>query len=106
MIKLLVHHVIFEACIEQFFDKLIANFGYLNCNIKIHSVGDHLKIRVSGLTYDIILTKCIIQSKDGDKMVIRSEDNPRHVWLTIEHGKIINITGDEKVITDTFMGDI
>jgi len=103
MIRLLIQHAIFEVCIEQLFDKLMANFGWLNWSVKIQSVGDHLKIRVSGLKYDVVLTKCVVQSKDGDKMIIRSEDNPRHIWITIEQGKIVNIAGDEKVIIDTFM---
>ena len=103
MIRLLVQHVIFEVCLEQFFDKLMENFGWLNWSIKIQSVGDHIKIRVSGLKYDVILTKCIVESKDGNKMVVRSEDSPRHIWIDIENGRITNISGDEKAILETFM---
>lgn len=103
MIKLLFKHFIFEACIEQLFDGLNRNFGWLNWNIKIQSVGDCVKLRVSGLNYDVFLTKCVVESKDNDKMVIRSEDHPRHFWIDVEYGRITNIRGDEKVILDTFM---
>ena len=103
MIRVLFQHFIFEVCLEQFFDRLNRNFGWLNWKIKVHAVGDSIKIRVSGLNYDVVLTKCIVESKDGNKMVIRSEDSPRHIWIDIEDGKITNISGDENAIIDTFM---
>lgn len=103
MIKVLFQHVVFEACLDQFFDNLIKNFGWLNWDIKIYSVGDCVKIRVSGLNYDIMLKKCVIESKEGTKMVVRSEDHPRKVWIEVEDGRISNIRGDEKAIMDIFM---
>ena len=103
MIRLLLQHVIFEACIDQFFQRLTLNFGWLNWDVKIQSVGDWIKIRVSGLNYDVILTKCIVESKEGNKMILRSEDSLTHIWIEVEYGRITNISGDEQTIIDTFM---
>ena len=103
MIRILLQYVVFEVCLERFFDTLTKNFGWLNLDVKIYAVGDYIKIRVSGLNYDVILKKCIVESKEGNKMRVRCEDNPRFIWIDIEHGKITNIAGDENVIFDTFM---
>lgn len=105
MIRLLLQHVIFEACIEQVFDGLNRNFGWLNWNIKIQSVGDCVRLRVSGLKHEVILSKCVVESKVDNTMVIRSEDHPRHIWIDVNDGKITNIRGDEKAIADIFMPD-
>lgn len=105
MIKILIQHIVFEACLENFFDILNKNFGWLNLNIKIYDIGDCIKIRVSGMKYDIVLKKCIVQSKVGDTMRVRCEDNPRFIWIDVEHGKITNISGDESTIHEIFMLD-
>jgi len=103
MITLLLRHVIFEACIEEFFDKLNKNFGWLNWSVKIQSVGDSVKIRITGAKREVILTRCIVESKDDTTIILRSEDYPHHIWITVENGKIIDLKGDEKTMLDIFM---
>lgn len=106
MIKLLLQHVIFEVCLYQLFNRLDTNFGWIRWNANIHkiqSVGDCIQMRVNGRLKETILRKCVVESKSKNKMIIRCEDHPRHIWLEVTDGIITNIYGDEKVIIDIFI---
>lgn len=103
MITILLQHFIFELCIEELFDKLNKNFGWLNWNIKIKSIGDSIKIRISGANREVMLTKCIVESKKDNTLILRSEDYPHHIWITVTDGKITDIKGDENTIMTIFM---
>lgn len=103
MIKVLLKHNLLEYCIDYVFDQICTNFMLLKFDAIMHSVGDHLRISVTGFNRLIVLQHCKIEKKEDDTVFITCTDFSDPLTLIIRDGSLIDIKGPYDVICDNFL---
>lgn len=103
MIKLLLSHYIFEACVNHFFGVLHSNFPIGDIDISNLELGSYISVSIVIYNKQYKLLGCKVVEKTGNLIMLEYTGFSDPILLIAENGKLVDIKGDISILLDSFM---
>jgi hypothetical protein len=103
MIKLLLKYLIFESCLNKFFDTLLTNFPNLTFDVSELKEGNFINVSIIINGNNIKLTGCKVISVENGIAELEYTGFNSPITLIAENGHLIDVRGDYRTFADNFI---